>query len=162
MAETEASPLLVAAVIVHDVSDKRVLLIQRGPGAPFAPSHFDLPIGKAHTGEPIVSTAVRELREETGLIVEPESLSLTGAIHGAWGAAAPEGFLTLVFATQTWKREPVNAEPHKHSQVTWCRTDQIPNVFVPATRQALISYLRANVEVILNGFPTRDAPTGPS
>lgn len=95
--EDNANPLLVAAVIVHDISDKRVLLIQRGPGAAFAPTLFDLPIGKARTGESVEATAVRELREETGLTVEPEALSLAGAIHGAWGTAAPEGYLALIF-----------------------------------------------------------------
>ncbi|WP_406690368.1 NUDIX domain-containing protein [Saccharopolyspora sp. ID03-671] len=158
IAETDAHPLLVAAVIVHDVTANQVLLIQRGPEAKFAPSHFDLPIGKAHAAEPIVATAVRELREETGLIVTSDSLSLTGAIHGAWGVAAPEGFLALTFATQTWTGDAVNAEPHKHSDVIWCPTGQIPHLFVPTTRQALLSYLNSDTHVVLNGFSALDAP----
>lgn len=104
-----------------------------------------------------MSTAVRELHEETGVIVAPNSLSLAGVIHGARGVEAPNGFLTLVFVARSWSGEPVNAEPHKHSQVGWCDTDQVPSKFVPTTRQALLSYLSGHTEVVIDGFPNASA-----
>jgi 8-oxo-dGTP pyrophosphatase MutT (NUDIX family) len=82
--------LLVAAVIVHDKATNRVVLLQCGPNVKFAQGKWDLPVGKSEPGEPITETAVRELREETGLIVKPESLRVAHIIHGAWGVEAPQ------------------------------------------------------------------------
>ncbi len=148
----DSHTLLVAAVIVHDKAAGRVLLIQRAPEAKFAPRYWDLPAGKANKGEVITTTAVRELKEETGLVVDPAELTVAGIIHGAWGVEAPNGFLTVVFAAQTWTGEPVNAEPHKHSQVRWFSIDKVPSEFVSTTLAGLMNYLCDGPMVSTDGF----------
>jgi 8-oxo-dGTP pyrophosphatase MutT (NUDIX family) len=149
---TESMTLLVAAVIVHDRENDRVVLIQRGPEAKFAQGLWDLPSGKADPGEPVTVTAVRELREETGIVVDPASLRLAQLIHGAWGVESPNGFLTVVFATHEWSGEPRNTEPAKHSHVGWVDVDAIPEAFVPSTSNALAHYLAGVSKVLLHGW----------
>ncbi|MGW1817111.1 NUDIX domain-containing protein [Streptomyces sp. NPDC002125] len=144
--------LLVAAVIVHDKATNRVVLLQRSENAKFAQGMWDLPVGKSEPGEPITETAVRELYEETGLMVKPEALKVAHIIHGAWGVEAPNGFLTVVFATHEWTGEPENREPRKHSQVRWVDADAIPKVFVDTTASALHQYLDGNSQVSLDGW----------
>ncbi len=136
-----AMTLLVAAVIVHDRDAGRVVLIQRGPDARFAPGSWDLPAGKSEPGEPVTTTAVRELKEETGMLVRPGDLQIAHVIHCACGVEAPNGFLTVVFAARQWHGTPANTEPDRHSQVTWVSTSHIPEDFVPTTATALRSYL---------------------
>ena len=148
----ESMTLLVAAVIVHDTAGDRVVLLQRGEHAKFAQGMWDLPVGKSEPGEPITETAVRELREETGLIVKPEALRIAHIIHGAWGVESPNGFLTVVFATHEWSGEPENCEPRKHAQVRWIPTDALPGSFVPSTAEALRSYLSGGPAVSLHGW----------
>ncbi|MFF5244475.1 NUDIX domain-containing protein [Streptosporangium sp. NPDC000095] len=148
----EAHTLLVAAVIVHDQTRQRVLLIQRAAGAKFAPNHWDLPVGKASKGEVITQTAVRELKEETGLVVDPADLRVAGLIHCSWGVEAPNGFVTVVFVADTWSGTPVNAEPRKHARVAWHPADRIPQAFVSTTRTALINYLTGGPMVTTEGF----------
>lgn len=149
-----AMTLLAAAVIVHDEPGGRVLLLQRGERAKFAPGLWDLPTGKSDPGEPVTVTAVRELREETGLVVSPDDLRLAHLVHGAWGVESPNGFVTVVFATSTWSGTPENREPAKHSAVTWTPTTAIPSGFVPSTSTALAAYLAsAPATVITRGWP---------
>ncbi|KUF16577.1 NUDIX domain-containing protein [Streptomyces silvensis] len=149
----ESMTLLVAAVIVHDKDTNRVVLLQRSENAKFAQGMWDLPVGKSEPGEPITETAVRELYEETGLTVKPESLKVAHIIHGAWGVEAPNGFLTVVFAAHEWTGEPENREPNKHSQVRWVDADAIPAAFVGTTASALHHYLNDGAAVSLDGWP---------
>ncbi|WP_328929527.1 NUDIX domain-containing protein [Streptomyces sp. NBC_00190] len=148
----ESMTLLVAAVIVHDRATHRVVLLQRGENAKFGQGLWDLPVGKSEPGEPITRTAVRELYEETGLVVKPESLTVAHIIHAAWGVESPNGFLTVVFATHEWTGEPENREPGKHSQVRWSDAEAIPEAFVPSTNRALRAYLDGTVQVALHGW----------
>ncbi|WP_264483065.1 NUDIX domain-containing protein [Streptomyces pinistramenti] len=144
--------LLVAAVIVHDKATNRVVLLQRSENAKFAQGMWDLPVGKSEPGEPITETAVRELYEDTGLTVKPESRKVAHIIHGAWGVAAPNGFLTVVFAAHEWTGESENREPRKHSQVCWVDADAIPEFFVDTTASALHQYLMGTSWVSLDGW----------
>ncbi|WP_103530645.1 NUDIX domain-containing protein [Streptomyces sp. SM11] len=148
----DSMTLLVAAVIVHDRATNRVVLLQRSENAKFAQGMWDLPVGKSEPGEPITETAVRELYEETGLTVKPESLKVAHIIHGAWGVEAPNGFLTVVFTAHEWAGEPENREPRKHSQVRWVDVNAIPEEFVDTTASALHRYFTGGLEVSLNGW----------
>jgi 8-oxo-dGTP pyrophosphatase MutT (NUDIX family) len=133
--------LLVAAVIVHDKATRRVLLLQRGEHAKFGRGMWDLPVGKSEPGEPVTETAVRELYEETGIVVEAESLKVVHVIHAARGVEAPDGFLTVVFVTDEWSGEAENREPLKHAQVRWVQVDAVPEEFVRGNGVALQQYL---------------------
>lgn len=148
----ESMTLLVAAVIVHDKATNRVVLLQRSETAKFAQGMWDLPVGKNEPGEPITETAVRELYEETGLVVKPESLKVAHIIHSAWGVEAPNGFLTVVFTADEWTGEPENREPRKHAQVCWVDANAIPEKFVDNTATALHRYLVAGPQVTLDGW----------
>ncbi|MFR9723337.1 NUDIX domain-containing protein [Streptomyces sp. MS19] len=153
---TESMTLLVAAVIVHDMENRRVVLLRRGPNAKFAQGMWDLPVGKNEPGEPITRTAVRELAEETGLVVSPDALNLVHVIHGARGVEAPGGFLTVVFSAHQWSGDLRNGEPGKHEEVAWVSTDALPPEFVGTTGSALRSYLQGGPSVSLDSWPAQD------
>ena len=145
--------LLVAAVIVHDRAANRVVLIQRGEHAKFGRGMWDLPVGKNEPGEPVTATAVRELYEETGLVVAAESLKVVHVVHAALGVEAPSGYLTVVFATDEWTGEPENREPLKHAEVRWVDVDAVPGNFVRGNARALDHYLSGSwTQVSLHGW----------
>lgn len=148
----DSMTVLVAAVIVHDRTAGRVLLLQRGPHAKFGQGLWDLPLGKSEPGEPVTDTAVRELYEETGLTVKPESLKVVHVVHGARGVQAPNGYLTVVFATHDWTGEPENREPHKHAEVRWTEVDALPEEFVRTSAGALRVHLEGGSLISVVGW----------
>jgi ADP-ribose pyrophosphatase YjhB (NUDIX family) len=64
------------SVTVRD--DDSVLLIQRSAGRDAG--RWDLPAGHPEYDEPAREAAARELREETGLVADPEDLTLVGTV----------------------------------------------------------------------------------
>ncbi|UWE12963.1 NUDIX domain-containing protein [Actinacidiphila bryophytorum] len=133
--------LLAAAVIVHDLRRGRIVVLRRGQGAKYGEGMWDLPVGKVEGGESVIAGAVRELWEETGVVVKAEDLRLAHVVHGAWGVESPNGFVTVVFVAHAWVGEPVNREPGKHEQVCWAEADDLPDGFVPSIGVALRAYL---------------------
>ena len=79
MAIIPSLPVVAVGVVV--IRDNRVLLIRRR-NPPLAGT-WSLPGGRQEFGESFVETARREVREETGLIIEPQGIigvvDLTGA-----------------------------------------------------------------------------------
>ncbi|MGW2492100.1 NUDIX domain-containing protein [Streptomyces sp. NPDC001606] len=110
-----------ADVVDHPLGDQEVHQLGQAPGR----KGQVVFVGKSESGEPITETAVRELYEETGLAVKPESLKVAHIIRGAWGGEAPNGFLTVVFAADEWTGEPDDREPRKHAQVCWVDADAL-------------------------------------
>ncbi|WP_053084681.1 NUDIX hydrolase [Streptomyces viridochromogenes] len=90
---------LIAAVLVTDPANGRLLILRRSSHLDFAPDEWDVPSGKGEPRERITATAVRELKEETGVVVAEADLRLVHVVHGAWGSEVPGMFMALVFHT---------------------------------------------------------------
>lgn len=76
--EFPETPLVGVGAVV--VEDGRVLLVRRGTEP--LKGHWSLPGGLVEVGEALSSAVVREVREETGLIVEPvELIEILDRIH---------------------------------------------------------------------------------
>ncbi len=76
--EFPEAPLVGVGAVVVDAG--RVLLVRRGTEP--LKGHWSLPGGLLEVGEPLTAGVVREVREETGLAVEPvELVELLDRIH---------------------------------------------------------------------------------
>lgn len=65
----------VAKVLIRD-KDGKLLFLFRGKTHPHFPGHLDLPGGEVEKEELTIQAVIRELQEETGIIVSEDQLSM--------------------------------------------------------------------------------------
>ncbi len=105
-----------------------VLLLRRGPTAPWMPGRWNLPGGMAERGESPPSAAIRETREESGFV--PVGLKLLDHARYPWGSE----FVYLARAAQGrfhlgWENDAAR----------WVSIpDALQMALVPSARRALV------------------------
>jgi 8-oxo-dGTP pyrophosphatase MutT (NUDIX family) len=102
----------------------QVLLLRRA-GDVYASGQLCLPSGHLERGESIQQAAVRETFEETGITLDPGTLRHVLSIHQRNPGTA-DTRIGFAFAPGVWDGEPVNAEPHKHSELVWANPAALP------------------------------------
>ncbi|OPC76778.1 hypothetical protein B4N89_45720 [Embleya scabrispora] len=131
--------------------ENELLFLRRSRTSPYAPGLLCLPSGKVEPGEDVVTAAVRETREETGVVLHPAMLRCDLVLQHR----PPRGPLRIgwFLTAEGWPgaRHPTtpdtvhNAEPHKHDELLWADPDNPPH--------NLVAYTRAALEAIRTGTP---------
>jgi 8-oxo-dGTP pyrophosphatase MutT (NUDIX family) len=127
----------------------RVLLLRRA-GDVYASGQLCLPSGHLEHGENVVQAAVRETFEETGIVLDPADLRHVLSIHQR-NPGTDHARVGFAFTPGTWDGEPVNAEPHKHSELIWASPTALP----PDTAEypaAVITAAGHGLTFTLNGW----------
>ncbi|MEV7600948.1 NUDIX domain-containing protein [Kitasatospora sp. NPDC089797] len=129
------------SVIVHDQKAGTIAGVHYANDSWSTVPAWTVPGGKAEEGERLDRAAARELREESGLVVDPEELRLVHTIQvkAGWDGKGP--FLLSVFAATSWQGELTNTEPDKHLAVRWVDAENLPTPMFPTSHAALIAYL---------------------
>ena len=120
--------------------DLEVLLQQRGPALSFKPDHWaTAAAGHVEAGESVFAAAVREAREEIGVVVDRTDLVPLCAMHRTLpGVSDPvEQRVDFFFTARTWTGEPSIQEPDKCSALAWSRPSEPPDPMVPHERALL-------------------------
>ncbi len=127
-------------VIVHDKGADTIATVLYAARNWSPQPAWTLPGGKAEPGEALDEAAARELKEETGLLVDPADLALVHVIHVEQGWDQTGQFVLFVFATDTWTGELTNTEPDKHLTAEWVTASRLPEPAFPTSTQALAAY----------------------
>jgi 8-oxo-dGTP diphosphatase len=118
-----------AAIVAGD----RVLVAQRS-GGPFD-GCWEFPGGKVEPGESDLSALVREVGEELGLAVVPQSFLGEVLLDGPVGGGAPGASTLRVWWARVSEGEPV---AHEHAALRWVRADELEALdWIPADRPLL-------------------------
>ena len=147
-----ARPDRFASVIdVHVILRRagRVLLLRRA-GDVYATGQFCLPSGHMERGESICQAAVRETFEENGIVLGHAALQHVLSIHQRNPGTA-ETRIGFAFTPSAWDGEPVNAEPHKHSELIWADPADLPADTAEYTA-AVIAAAERGLTFTLNGW----------
>jgi 8-oxo-dGTP pyrophosphatase MutT (NUDIX family) len=113
----------------------RVLLLRRA-GDVYASGLLCLPSGHLERGESLSEAAVRETFEETGVVLRPGALRHVLSVHQR-NPGTTDTRVGFAFTPAAWDGEPVNAEPHKHSELVWADPAALPRDTVGYTADVI-------------------------
>ena len=117
--------------VVMIVRDGKVLLGERGDACQTAKGVFAYPGGRMEFGQTPKQSAVREVFEETGLILLEKELTFLRYVN-EYFPEEKRHYVSLVFMAKSPASEgdPINKEPTKCKGWGWYDPDKIPeNVF---------------------------------
>jgi 8-oxo-dGTP pyrophosphatase MutT (NUDIX family) len=142
-----------AAYVIVRRGDEVLLLLRANTG--YMDGHWAVPAGHVERGESAVAAAVRELKEEVGLDVDPTELVPVTAMHRTGGNGDPiDERVDFFFMTSQWSGEPRLLEPEKAEGLDWYPLDKLPQPLVPHEARVLAAVADGDAlpAVIAQGF----------
>jgi 8-oxo-dGTP diphosphatase len=122
-------------LILKDSSDRFCLTRRFNTG--YMDGFYSLPAGHVEKGEGLVSAMIREAKEEVGVTVTSENLSL---VHVSMNLECDPERLEFFFVCTNWEGEVSIQEPDKCDDIAWYGIDEVPqnttNVVKNALRQS--------------------------
>ncbi|GEM_PF-2430951 len=113
----------IPAVYVIMQKEGMILLLRRWHMG-YCDGMYGLPSGHVEAGESIVQGMMREVREEVGVRIRPEQLTL---VHLRSRNALDGHRLDHFFLATAWDQEPQNKEPAKCDDLAWFSLDALPS-----------------------------------
>jgi 8-oxo-dGTP pyrophosphatase MutT (NUDIX family) len=128
--------LFKSAVHLFLIQDEKILLSRRYHTG-YEDGKYSVVAGHLDGGERVVSAAVREAREEVGIIIQPRHIEVVGVMHRL---SEDERFDFFV-VTDEWQGSIRNMEPDKCDDLSWFPLEGLPENMVPYVRKAIQNYL---------------------
>lgn len=113
----------------------RVLLGLRHPQCAYAGDTWHLPAGHCEQ-ESAIACLVRELLEETGLVIDPADVKFVHAVHLV-DAPGTQPRMQMIFRIRRWEGVPEVREPDKCLGWQWYEPQNLPEPIVAYARAAI-------------------------
>lgn len=118
------------------ISNNKLLILRRGPTAPWKPGCYCLPGGKKEGNETLIDCALRELSEETGIHI----IDKTTVYH--YDITYNKKYTKTVFVTKML--DPIVSLNWEHDQYAWISKEQMVNYPLVPNLPTTIKYLASN------------------
>lgn len=99
--------------------------------------YYSLPAGKLERGEMPTVGAIREAKEEAGVVIEATDMTHVLTVYRQTNDKLLD-WVDFYFEASAWQGEPYNAEPHMHAELRWLDLDALPDNVIPAQAHALL------------------------
>jgi 8-oxo-dGTP diphosphatase len=120
------------------IKDNQILL-QRRFNTGFEDGNYGVPAGHLDGGETAREGCAREIREEIGVTIKPEDLTVVHVMHRK---AAKDERIDFFMTASVYEGEIVNNEPDKCDDLSWFPLDNLPANMVAYVKVALQHYLK--------------------
>lgn len=124
---------------VFFMQENKVLMLKR-KSTGFLDGWWWIPGWHLWPGEFFSDAAVREVQEETGLIIQKNNLSSPIIVYSS-NTQNGESFVWWYALCQWWEGEAINNEPDKCSKISRFPVDQLPKQVIPSSKIALQALL---------------------
>jgi 8-oxo-dGTP diphosphatase len=122
---------LTTAVFLVLRKNNKYLLMRRA-GTDYYPGFYSLVSGHLDGDEPATVAMAREAKEEAGLIIEPNRLTLVHTVHSRGQNNDPDDeYLNLYFEPQGYEGTPKICEPDKCDDMNWFDLNELPSNTIP-------------------------------
>lgn len=112
-------------------------LLHKRQNTGYSDGMFAIPAGHVDAGEPVLTAAIREAKEELGVVLEPNDLKLVHVMDvGSDGSPR----MVFVFAADRWQGEPTNCEPDFCSEMGWYSSTALPELLVDRSRTIIEAF----------------------
>jgi 8-oxo-dGTP diphosphatase len=141
-----------AAYVVLRRGDEVLMLLRANTG--YMDGYWAVPAGHVEKDESVLAAALREVREEVGVEIDPDDLVPVTAMHrtGGNGQAIDER-VDFFFTTSRWSGEPRLMEPGKAAGLAWYSLANLPDPVVPHEARVLRGLQSGGLPaVIAQGF----------
>ena len=118
------------------IQNNTCLLVKRH-NTDWATGNWNFPGGLLEAHESLIKAAAREAHEEIGVIIDPANLMLVHVLQVSKSNTNTKDIFGFYFTATAWQGEPINNEPHRHSEIGWFALDALPQNITAHAVQAL-------------------------
>ena len=130
-------PEVGVGVIIQNQSLQILIGKRKASHAPY----YSIPGGHLELGETFEKAAIKEVSEETGLIIRnPKVIAVTNNLRTY--REENKHYVSVILYTNEYEGQCVVMEPEKCEEWLWCHLDEIPNPQFDASEYAIECFLR--------------------
>jgi 8-oxo-dGTP diphosphatase len=127
------TPIFYGAVHLLFYQNDQVLLLKR-QNTGFEDGKWSVVAGRIDGGEEVKSAAIREAKEEAGVIIDPNDIEITGITHRKNNNSE---WIDFYLKVHEWKGKIINAEPYKCEELKWFSMGELPENMINYVRKAV-------------------------
>lgn len=128
----------IGSVFLFLIEDGKILL-QRRANTGFMDGWYGVPSGHLDGNETARAGGAREFREEIGIIVKPEDLTVVEVMHRK---ADRDERIDFFMTARAYEGTIENKEPEKCDDLAWFPLDALPENMIDYIKAALLAYQR--------------------
>ena len=137
-----------AAAYLVLVKDGQILLLRR-KNTGYHDGDYGLVSGHFDGRETARQCIIREAKEESGVMINPEELQVVYVMHRL---EPIREYFDVYLKVEKWSGEIKNMEPEKCSELRWFSFDNLPDNTIPEIRLAL-EHIRKGIHYGEFGWP---------
>jgi len=123
------------AVHLFFLREKQILLLRRF-NTGYEDGSYSVVAGHVEAGETVTQAAIREAKEEVGVMLEPTDIQIVHVMH----RKSEDERIDFFMAVRHWVGDVTNNEPQKCDDLSWMEIDSLPQNTIPYVKRAIENF----------------------